>query len=237
MKRYWEVDAFRGIALFLMVIYHYIIVLDFFGISENLFNYRIYEDNFPPMFALSFLFILGVSLTLSYNKSKDVNKTKYIKRGLKILFIGIIISIITYILFPSMFIYFGILHLIGISLILSPIFVDKKWLSLITSFCIYVVSFFIREIFVSNRILSAIGFSSNIPTFDRHQLFPRLAMVLIGIFFGHILYPKGKRKFKLKRRLKVFYPFEVIGKNTLKIYLLHMPLFILILIILGFNIL
>ncbi|MDX1524116.1 MAG: heparan-alpha-glucosaminide N-acetyltransferase domain-containing protein, partial [Anaerolineae bacterium] len=83
--RLWEVDTLRGIAIVLMIIYHFVWDLVFFDL---------YQANvlagpwqwFARGIATTFLFVMGVSLTLSaarYERKtgRPVPFAKYLRRG------------------------------------------------------------------------------------------------------------------------------------------------------------
>ncbi len=82
-------------------------------------------------------FLMGVSLTLSNSRAQITGKyregglfKKYLKRGLKIFSLGLLITLATWIFIPQEFIIFGVLHFIGISIILSYPFLKSKYLNL-----------------------------------------------------------------------------------------------------------
>ena len=133
--RFWEIDFLRGFAIILMIFFHILYDLNFFSIT----NFRIYSGIILYIARLSasiFVILAGISLSISYSKSKNWLKTndiilKFIKRGLKILFLGMIISVITWFYIPRGFVVFGILHFIGISIILSLIFIRYRVINII----------------------------------------------------------------------------------------------------------
>jgi len=70
-QRYWEIDVARGVAVILMITYHIIYDLNFFGvISVNLYAGVFLLLLYPV--GATFLFLVGVSLTISYSKAKSV---------------------------------------------------------------------------------------------------------------------------------------------------------------------
>ena len=115
--RYYEVDAVRGTALLLMVLYHILFCLYFFGIIRW----------FDPQAvsgaagAAVFIFIAGLSLILAGRKP-----ARTVKRGLQLLFFALIITAVTGIIYPQGFVVFGILHLIGCGTILAIPFLSGK---------------------------------------------------------------------------------------------------------------
>src|SRR3989344_7079213 len=117
--RNWQIDFFRGIAIILMVIFNYSFTLRYFNIY-NIEGGWLYWYLFPRIIGGMFIFLAGFSVMMAYKKSKD--KTKSINHGITIFFFGLIVTSVTWILFPRDFIIFGILHLIGLSIILSRFF-------------------------------------------------------------------------------------------------------------------
>ncbi len=90
-KRFWEVDSLRGLAIVMMVVFHFIFDLNYFGI----YSFNIYSGFlwwFARITASMFIFVVGVSLSLSYTRT-TLSKyhltekelfLKYLNRGLKI---------------------------------------------------------------------------------------------------------------------------------------------------------
>ena len=125
-QRFIEIDMLRGVAIILMIFGHTFWDLDYFGLMPiNSGIYSILQSTVPPTFFL----LVGISLVVS--KKKIENKTlsdekKYYKRlifrGLKIYGLGMILTIITLVFIPQKPVFFGVLHCIGLSVILSAPF-------------------------------------------------------------------------------------------------------------------
>ncbi|HQC34484.1 MAG TPA: heparan-alpha-glucosaminide N-acetyltransferase domain-containing protein, partial [Methanoculleus sp.] len=67
-ERYWEIDAARGIAVVTMIVFHSAFDLNFFGVlplpvSGGFLRMLAY------MTASTFIFIVGVSFTISYARA------------------------------------------------------------------------------------------------------------------------------------------------------------------------
>ncbi len=198
---------------------------------------------FPRFIASMFLFIVGVSLILSYSKVKKESKKsvilKYLKRGLKIFSLGLLITAVTWAFFPNDFIIFGILHLIGISIILVIPLLKFKRLNLILGLITISLGFFLEQFRFGFDWLLWLGFiPNNFYTFDYFPILPWFGVILLGLFFGNLLYPNGKRSFKIKDISNFFITkfLAFLGRNSLIIYLVHQPLLIIFLLILGFKI-
>ncbi|WP_337971819.1 heparan-alpha-glucosaminide N-acetyltransferase domain-containing protein [Methanobacterium petrolearium] len=60
-QRFWEIDVLRGLAILMMVTYHLMFDLDYFGIySLNLSSGTFWI--FPRIIAFIFIFLVGISL-------------------------------------------------------------------------------------------------------------------------------------------------------------------------------
>jgi len=239
--RFYEIDALRGIAVVMMIIFHFLFDLDFFGVSS--FNL---EKGFWLVFAritaVIFIFLVGLSLTISYSKAERLGKAsfkKYLKRGLKIFGFGLIISLITFILFPKWVIIFGILHFIGLSIILAYPIVkqkgNKNWLNLLLGIAVIVAGVFLSRLSFDFSYLLWLGLMpSELYTFDYFPLLPWFGVVLLGIFLGNLLY-KDKRLFKIPRLKSRAIPFFCfLGRHSLFIYLLHQPVLSGLILLLKF---
>ena len=98
-NRFWEVDSWRGVAIITMVIFHLVFDLRNFGgmpfvLHEGFWFY------FQRFTAISFITLAGVSVVLSYNRALSRTGTadglawKVARRGLHILGIGLILSLV-----------------------------------------------------------------------------------------------------------------------------------------------
>ena len=219
-KRFWEIDTLRGIAIVLMIIFHIAFDLSYFG------NYGL--DIHSGLWRLLgrttasiFILLAGISLSLSHSRSA-AGMEKYLTRGLKIFSWGLLITLLTYILFPEEFIIFGILHFIGLSIILAYPFLRQKRWNLIIGLAIIIVGLSLKG--------PLLLFPTPFRTFDYFPLFPWFGLVLIGIFLGNSLYPNHTRSFSLP---EVSTPLSTIGRHSLFIYLLHQPILIALLYLFG----
>lgn len=237
--RFWEIDFLRGFAIILMIFFHILYDLNFFSIA----NFRIYSGIILYIARLSasiFVILAGISISISYSKSKNRVKTndiilKFIKRGLKILFLGMIISVITWFYIPRGFVVFGILHFIGTSIILSLIFIRYRFINIIFGLFFIIVGFYLKSLTFDFNILIPLGFiPNNFWTIDYFPLFPWFGIFLIGISIGNIIYPDFKRKYEIKDLSKnlLIKSFCFLGRNSLLIYFIHQPIIIGIITIL-----
>ena len=182
-RRVFEVDFLRGVAIVLMVIFHFCFDLNYFGIVDI----NIYEGSFWKLFRTVivwlFLTIVGISLVLAYKDGIDIKKIT--KRLMLLGFYALSISIVTYILFPSKWIYFGILHFIFFATIFGIFFVNYRVVSLIVGVSIIVLYWLgilhLKWLFALLKPLLYLPQS----TLDIVRFFPWFGVVLIGIFLSN----------------------------------------------------
>jgi uncharacterized membrane protein len=154
-----------------------------------------------------------------------------LKRGLKILGLGILFTIITMIFIPDRPIFFGVLHCIGLSIILLIPFLKIKTYAIFPGIVSIIIGIIIYQFPVEHPTLFQLilGFHpTNIAhyTIDYFPLFPWLGVCLMGITVGNLLYHGNKRRFGIPD-LSGFKPatwFSWLGKHSLVIYLVHQPI-------------
>lgn len=240
-QRFWEIDALRGIAILMMIIYHVLFDLNYFGFTSTDLNSPPVLVFLYPVGAL-FLLLVGISLTLSYNRVKNtLTKTqlqlKYLKRGTSIFGLGLLITLVTWVYPHDGYIIFGVLHCIGLSILLAYPFLNTRRSALLVGLCCIVIGVVLRfSGTVDFPWLLWLGFvPSSFYTLDYFPLLPWFGVVLIGIFLGNTLYKNNTRIFTLKEnpgfigtRLLC-----LLGRHSLVIYLLHQLLIVGILYLLS----
>ena len=100
-------DGLRGLAVIFMVAYHFLYdAVNFLGVPDKYINNTV-ADVIQIVTATTFVVLCGISS--HFSKSN-------IKRGIETLVIAVIISVVTFII--DMPIIFGILHLLGVCMLL-----------------------------------------------------------------------------------------------------------------------
>lgn len=221
-----KIDFFRGIAIFLMVLFHlyysltFIFNIDFLNFSY-LFWFIVWKIS-----ALSFIFIAGISFFLAFNKyGKWVNK-KYIYYSLKLFFLALLISIVTKVFLPSQFIIFWIIHFFSLAFLLM-IFFKKFWyLNIIIG--ILLIFLWRYDYTFENKYLSFIWFPSiDFISADYYPLVPYFWYMLLWFSFWKIIVDKKKENFFcVYNKNKVWRYFIFMGKHSLFIYLIHQPIIV-----------
>ena len=70
-QRYWEIDTLRGVAIVMMVIFHLMWDLVSFAITPDVVLYAGFWKYFQRTTAITFLLLVGVSLTVSSRRAKS----------------------------------------------------------------------------------------------------------------------------------------------------------------------
>jgi uncharacterized membrane protein len=233
-SRLWEIDLFRGFAILMMVIFHTVFDISFFGIapwdvSTGFWRY------FAYLTASLFLLVVGVSLIVSHARACETISglalaLKFVYRGAFIFALGMLVTLGTWLYLGEGFVIFGILHLIGISILLSPLFFRfRAWNILLGIVCIAIGLLVINNpgpVYLLPLGIHPFGFTS----VDYTPLFPWFGMVLTGMGIGEILYTDGVRKFSAPHiPALIVTPLSFLGRYSLLIYLLHQPIIILLL--------
>ncbi|MFH0889955.1 MAG: heparan-alpha-glucosaminide N-acetyltransferase [Candidatus Aenigmatarchaeota archaeon] len=232
-RRFWEIDSIRGIAIISMIIFHFAFDLNYF--TGNLAFGQLFWYVFPRAIASIFIIIAGISLSLSRNKPEWTGK-KLIIRGAMIFSFGLLITLITALTLPRGTIFFGILHFIGLSTIISLPFLKMRGKNLIFGILSIMIGIYLQGVVAASPWLLWLGIMpQNFYTFDYFPLFPWFGLILIGIWMGNTLYPNSERGFAIKDLSRNFTIKRLvfIGRNSLMIYLIHQPLIILLLLLLG----
>jgi uncharacterized membrane protein len=243
-SRLWEVDTLRGVAIVLMLFYHFVWDLNYFGLYQANMLVGPWQI-FARTIASIFIFVMGVSLTLSYNRVKQQSGhpapvKKYLLRGGQVFGLGLLITIATYFFIGRGFVVFGILHLLGLSIILAYPFLHwNKWVSLVAGLVIIGLGvFFIDRMIVSFPWLIWLGVRQwGVYMVDYYPVLPWFGVALLGVFAGRMLYPGGVRGFALLD-LSQWNPvrgLRFLGRHSLLIYLIHQPILIAIFFVLGYG--
>lgn len=233
-SRFIELDLLRGFAIIFMIFLHVIWDLDYFGLVPM--NTQIYKLQVlvPSMFFV----LLGICLTVcsskKINSSIEKKKNFYkhlLLRGLKIIGCGMAITLVSLIFISDRPIFFGVLHCIGFSIILSIPFLKFRYLNIIPAIFVFISGYFVGSFPVEDPTFLhlAIGLHQSdisLHTVDYFPLLPWFGACLFGIALGDILYKGNERRFKIPdlSKYKPVTLFSWLGKHSLAIYLVHQPI-------------
>mgnify|MGYP003290115606 CR=1 FL=1 len=237
-KRIFFIDEVRGFSVSCMVFYHAFYILGTtFGYewAKKLFGFFMPVQ---PLFAGLFIFICGISCSLSKSN---------LKRGLKILAAAGVVTLFTAVIMPlfgfvECEIYFGILHLLSVCVLLCA-FLEKllcrvsPFAGILACAVLYpftsgissgmlgygeLISVAIPDVFYQTDWLAPLGiYSPDFFSADYFPLFPDVFVFFAGVFAGVHWKKSGFPEWAYQQRAKFF---GFLGRKTLWIYIAHMPL-------------
>lgn len=219
-KRIWELDAARGIALVGMVIIHLIYdLVDLFGVIpwQQPVGYLLFKNNY----GLLFFVISGISVTLG---------SRSVRRGFQVFCCGFLCTAVTAGMYltgftdRSIIIYFGVLHCLGVCMMLWPVFRRlPSPVLLVLGAAMIGLGLYLRTTGFSFPWLTIFGFAPwGFASSDYFPLFPNLGYFLVGACIGRKLYADKTSRFPMETRE----PLPVMrwcGRHSLAIYLIHQP--------------
>ncbi len=231
-NRYFLLGSLRGIALISMILYHtvwdmvYIFGCDFswfYGVRGYLWQQSV---------CFSFILISGICSAIGKKK---------LFGAIKVLLCSVLITAVTVIFMPQNIILFGILSLIGSSMLLMiPLKKVLKninpWLGLLISVFLFILTKNLSSGYIealgfklvqlpkgwySNLFTAYLGFAPDgFISYDYFPIIPWVFLYISGYFIYHILKRRRILKILYKPRIK---PLEYIGRHSLIIYMLHQP--------------
>ena len=241
------INNIRGIAFIMMFIYHIFVFL-YALTNYNYLNNKVL-DFIGSISRNIFILLVGVSLYLSYKNSDNITeyRKKQLLRSIKIYCIAIYVTIITYFTIREKYIVFGVLHFISISILLLHNFVNNNFILIIILLICLLLSNYKYIFKISgysnfiNYLNSVIGFSIYKNTIDSFPLIKWIPVVIIGIFIGRFIYYYHKKIYDTNKKNKIAKKnssnkntsqkkqniLSFIGKNTLILYVIHIPIIII----------
>ena len=223
-KRIWELDVLRGVCILGMVVVHLIYDLQTFFSLPFLRDSRLF-DLIKQWGGVLFLLISGICVTLGSHP---------VRRGLIVFACGLICSAVTAGMYflnmadKSIIIYFGVLHCLGVCMLLWPLFKRLPvWALGLLGLGLTVLGLWISgNVVVDFPWLIPLGLvPGDFASSDYFPLLSNLGFFLVGAFLGKTLY---RKKETLLPRVNPANPvlafFTLLGKWSLPVYLLHQPI-------------
>lgn len=203
-------DSLRGMAVVWMIIFHTAYDLKMFHYVTWSFQDGFWYA-FPRVIAFTFLFCVGMSLNYGHRPKPNWQSLK--KRSIKLGAAAAAVSLGSYFVFPSQWIFFGTLHCILVGSILGVLVVNQRklaWILLITILILqYLLHYDIRWV---SSILQK-------PSMDFIPIYPWFWAILLGIVVGPYL-----SRISLLQQMKPNRFLNFLGQHSLKIYLIHQPI-------------
>lgn len=232
--RFWEVDVARSVAIVMVAAYHLVYDLDLFGgypVESTSGFWAVFADTS----AFAFVFLVGLSLTLSLGRSGEARFGRFLRRGLRILGYGMAITIV-FLVLELGYVIFSILHLIGLSIALSYPCLRLRLANVALGAVVIAAGVYVGSLGAAlpgagGVLLAPLGVSpEGIVMPDYRPLLPWFGVVLLGIAAGNFLYADRKPARATPAPAR---PLAFLGRHTLVIYLVHQPILLTVLAALG----
>lgn len=236
-KRYYLLDSLRGISIVSMVAFHLCYdIFMMYGLNTDWYFYPL-TTVWERSICVVFILISGICLNFSRNG---------IKRGIFLNLAGFAVTVVTVIAEPEQAVWFGILNLLGCSMMIVSVLSEslKKIRPLsgaLISLLLYAVLYdvqngsigffgfdFIRlpDFLYSCKYLAFLGLpSSDFMSTDYFPLIPWIFLFTAGFYLWNFIKEKNLAKY-FEFKIPVF---DKIGKYSLWIYLVHQPILMAIL--------
>lgn len=206
--RYRLVDHWRAVAIILMIFFHFSYDLGLFGYIKIDVQKDLFWWFLPRLIVFMFMIAVGVSLRLVHKSG--LNYKKFWPRFAQILTFALIITLTTYFLFPTRWVYFGTLHSIALCSLMALPFIKYPKQAGLLGLCITVPALF---------GLNYPFFKMQHVSMDYIPPLPWFGYVLIGIYCEFRNWDKVQYK-----KIPGESALNFMGRHGLLIYVLHQPI-------------
>ena len=242
-RRYYLLDAVRGICILGMIVYHTLFdIVAFFGVPVNE-SFLVVVNIIRDFGACCFICLSGICIHFG---------GRPLKRVIKLFVAGFIVSLVSFFAVPDMPIYFGILTFMGIAgLLMIPLknLLDKLPPVFMTVLCftLFMLSFEISDGYIGyyglfitslpeflykNLFTAFFGFPFiGFATSDYYPLMPWIFMFFFGFFLWKVMKKSDKLMNFFSFRVKAL---EKVGKWSLYIYMAHQPVIMGVLLLIFY---
>ncbi|MFW6388279.1 MAG: heparan-alpha-glucosaminide N-acetyltransferase [Desulfohalobiaceae bacterium] len=236
MKRWQILDQARGLAILLMIGFHFCFDLDqLFHVIDINIKTDPFWTGLRSLILSIFILIAGISLTLSTHNRPGL--AQHLKKQKWLAVCALLVSLGTFFMFPESWIYFGVLHFILLARIVCYTCPNYFVLNIFLGLLILAIGLSWASPVFDPKWINWVGLSAHKPfTEDYVPIFPWLGIFLFGIFAGRLLFLVAQHlagaQISPFAWLNSF--LDRLGRNSLSIYMLHQPIMISILyLILG----
>lgn len=226
-NRFLELDLLRGVAATGMIVFHLFYLLNYFDVvvSEMFSGWWHVLGQFVRF---SFLGLVGASMVISYSKHGILRQWR--RAGI-IFVLALVVSVATLLVIPDQYVKFGILHLIALGIFVLSFVVRLPVFALVLGIAAIFLGKWLSGFTTNSLLLFILGMKSEtIFSIDYFPIFPWISVICFGIFLGNLLYA-GKFRMCLEKFVfqTIFKPILFLGRNSLMIYMLHVPVIIFLL--------
>lgn len=221
IPRYVEIDLIRTCAIIGMIVYHTLFMGWFFFQWENR-PLEGWQWILARSTSTTFLLLVGISFVLASQRKHTATEIwqRAFRRGATVFGAGMIVTAFTFLFIEGVYIRFGILHCIGVSMMILPFFRTFKEWNLLFAFLFIVIGLLMEDIALSTGFFMPLGMPGpDFRSLDYFPLFPNFGTVLIGLAVGSFLFERINLKPHLDPQTwrLITWP----GRHSLIVYLVH----------------
>ena len=218
------IDVARGLSILAMITFHFAFDLMYFGLAKSDLIYQPDWRLFERIIASSFLYIAGLSFFITHGST--INWKSFIRRYGATAFCAILISLVTFILFKTDMIRFGILHAISVSGLIGLLLLKLNTASLILlTVLIFAFNLLIQKPIDGHYFLQWLIYTTETPnSLDYRPIMPWIAPFILGMASYKPFQKWGILKTGIAAIHKELAILSWLGRNSLILYLLHQPI-------------
>lgn len=221
--RLQPLDALRGLAVLLMIAYHFGFDLNYYGWITADLNHEPFWLGARACIVTLFLGVMGASLQLAHRRA--IRWAKVGRRFALLAGSAALVTLATWQLFPRSYVFFGILHFIALASLLGLPFLQRRGASLVTGVALLGLGLFWSHPFFDAAPWQWFGLMTHRPiTEDYVPLLPWFGVVLLGMRVGMVLERRLPGALEQAWQGGWRGALTWVGRHSLPIYLLHQPL-------------
>ncbi|CAK0742879.1 DUF1624 domain-containing protein [Gammaproteobacteria bacterium] len=218
------VDAVRGLAIVLMVGYHFCFDLNLYGLTAFRFHDTPFWLGLRAVIVSLFLGVMGVSLHLASRKGLHLHR--YLRRLAVVAVCAGLVTLASIQIFPRSYIYFGVLHFVVVASVLALPFLRLDWGNLWLGLILVGLGVTVQLPLFDHPALHWVGMMTYKPfTEDYVPLVPWFGVVLLGLWLGQRFYGHSAAIPPPTLPHLLVLP-AAAGRYSLLIYMVHQPVLI-----------
>lgn len=223
-RRLMSVDIARGGALAMMIAYHFTFDINLLARIGLDFNHDPLWLGLRALIVSLFLLLVGISQSIVHQQGFD--RARYLRRLVLLIVCAGLVTLGSRMLFPSSYIFFGILHFIALASVLGLLTVRFYYFNLFSGISLILCGNLYSHAWFDQPAFQWVGLMTHKPlTEDYVPLLPWFGAVQIGQYLGRVLYrlPAAAR---IRGWSSSVLPLRLLalgGRHSLLIYMVHQP--------------
>lgn len=224
--RLWQLEFVRGIAVVIMIFYHFMWDLAAVGLYPNdvtVGGWRLFQQTWATVFVL----LVGVSVAFAGERRQGARRNAaWYRRGGQLLAFALAISVVTRFVLGDAFILFGILHLVGTATLLAPLmWRGRKIAPFVGAVVVWLGTIFTQTTVDTWWFIPLGLYPDDYPAVDYFPLVPWLGVVMLGLGAGRLLLLRLPERAPAGTQApRLLQPIVTLGRHSLLIYVIHQPI-------------